>query len=190
MSTKILSSTTILDGCRVAEDAIKRGASFPRYVFSQTWDDFYFFDPDWMFDPDFVEDIASLLHAEGASSACMVNFGEAQAEMRLFTINAQTTAEDYRRRLQGSSPSDGWAISIDSFCCASTGRRWCFYCERENEMAVLATQKEFTSLCHSIIRKFGARRISEALSTPVSQGLTDGALTPQWRKFLLREYSR
>jgi hypothetical protein len=124
--------------------ALKPDTLLPSNVFSGTWNSYLFFPSDHMFFGPFVPAIKMLLQAENANAACQLNLSESP-EIKFKTASAiyidqATTGTDYVTKLRGHGPSDGWIYAMQLYGCASNVGRWCMYCERSNDIAVIALQ--------------------------------------------------
>jgi hypothetical protein len=176
-------------------DALKSDVFFPNNVFSGASSGYLFFPSDHMFVGTFVSAVKMLLDAENADVACLLNLSES-AEMKFETASAiymdQVIAgTSYETKLRGNGPSDGWIYSMNRYGCASNVGRWCMYCERTNDIAVVALQS-----VNDIVRferplallKAG---FLESLCGSGEKGVFPfNKLTPEWRDGLTRNYSR
>lgn len=190
--------TAIQDGCAKAltnlSDGIDAECRFPRNVFIGDWSDFFFFDSDWMFDPEFVERVKSFLDVENGVCACFSNLDAAsdrKRQERQFFIDQQTSPAAFQSLLRGDTPGSGWIHNIDRFGCTSDVSQWCIYCERGNEIAVIAIRQGI-SVKHymSQIAQFKAMRIDEAIRHPLAYGFSARALSAPWRSEFIREYAK
>ncbi len=188
--------STIHSACLRARENLRHGIvtdrRFPRNVFSGQWDDFFFFDSDWIFDADFVQWVKDLINLEDGHCACLANldaFTDAGSQERLLFIDHKSTSDEYRSLLCGETPGDGWIHTIDRFSCTSDAFQWCIYCERSNEIAVIAIRK-YSSLESylPLMAKYKAARLDEAIRKPISYGFSAQALSTQWRSEFLKEY--
>jgi hypothetical protein len=167
---------------------------FPRNVFVGDWADFFFFDSDWMFDTVFVQIVKSLLEVEHAACACLANLDTPQngdrGEGRVFFLTRETTGETYGSLLKGTGAGNGWIYDIDRFGCTSDVGDWCMYCERNNEIAVVAIRRNVAVGSYvSVLAKCKAMRIDDAIRQNHSYGFSEKALAPQWCSEFLQEYA-
>lgn len=163
---------------------------FPQKIFLGTWKSYSFFDSDWIFSPEFVPWVKSLLQAEGGTRACIYDL-DAMAmghspQPLSFVIDKETCGGDYQLFLGGSSTDTGWLYTVDRFACTSDKGDWCIYCERRNEIAVIALRSD---RIRRLLPEVKAMPIEQALALPLSYGFSARALSPAWRKELLKEYN-
>ena len=185
------------DACTVAVANVRHGINadrrFPKNVFAGDWNDFLFFDSDWMFDVEFVEHVKAFLNAEDGTCACLKNLDSAatgEGAEDSFLVDRQTTRGDYQSLLSGESPGTGWVFDFGRFGCASDKGLWCMYCERANEIAVIAFRHSSVVERYALpTAQFRAVRLTEAVAEPLSYGFSERALSVAWRNELLREYA-
>jgi hypothetical protein len=166
---------------------------FPENVFLNEWVNFKFFDSDWIFNPEFVDKIQMVLNAEGGTCACLLNLDELAAstakEPWLF-INKTMTSEAYMVGLRGSSVREGWVYGMDRFSCASDTGQWCFYCEKDSEMAVVAMKESGPKNgFESVIQQFGALTIDQAIAKPLAHVFSQNHMLPEWRVKITKAYA-
>jgi len=184
----------VSDGCKMAGENVRGGIDpdrrFPRNIFVGHWSEFFFFDSDWMTEPDFVEHVKAFLEVEGGHCACLWKLdSEKPNEARFFSVAEHTTANDYRALLAGRIAGYGWLNAMERLACASDSGEWCMYCEPNNEIAVIGLRHSgaFTRYS-SAMSRFHAARIDQAIKEPLSYGFSQVAAAPEWRNALLREY--
>ena len=169
--------------------ALRQNRRLPDGVFSADWSEFLFFDSDRIFDPQFVISAIALLEIEGGIWACMSNLdassGETKEQSLLF-IHREMTGEAYLKFLR----EEGWVYGMDRYGCTSDIAKWCIYCEKGNEIAVLAG-REHGSLkkFESVISQLRAVPIEQAVEGPLSYGFSPRALSSEWRDELLKRYA-
>lgn len=184
---------------RNAAGSVVAQRRFPEQVFSGAWPVFRFFEADRIFDAGFVQLVGTALIAEKSSCACLVNLDEAALldceDQGALIIDSQLTPEEYWTRMtvfdsvKGLSRV-GWALGMDRFACASDGGRWCVYCEKTEELAVVAFQHA------SAVEEFGvfletvdAVPVTEVFRRPLVPHLGSPELSPEWRSRMLSNYS-
>jgi hypothetical protein len=170
-------------------DASRR---FPENVFSGKWGGFLFFDSDWIFEGPFVEVAKTLVEIEGGQCACISNLDEAAgADRSSFFIDQKIAGQDFQSFLQGPRIGDGWIYGVDRFGCISDVGQWCIYCERRNEIAVIAVRESrAVEKCGAAIAQFKAMPIDQAIALPLSYGFSERALSAEWRTELLKQYAK
>ena len=165
----------------------------PQNVFTGRWASFHIFDSDCMFESTFVDTIKDLLRAQGGKCACIRNANAAQdtsADNRFFCVVDATSAVDYQRVLSGANAGDGWIYEMGRFACASDAGQWCIYCERSNEIAVIAMRARPENIAYQrVLSRLGAKCVEDALLGETIYGLSPRALSPEWRRLLQSEYA-
>jgi hypothetical protein len=172
--------------------AIDAGREFPKNVFSGNWGGFFFFDSDWIFDAPFVERARALLEIEGGNSACISNLDAVPStERSSFFIDKEITGQAYASFLSGPNIEEGWIYGVDRFGCTSDVGQWCIYCERRNEIAVIAVRdSRAMEKYEAAIAQFKALPIDQAVAEPLSYGFSERALSAEWRGELLKQYAK
>jgi hypothetical protein len=189
MSTEIFKKAAI----RNAVSCISGDRRFPHQVFAGDWGDYLFFDPDVLFESGFIEVKNLLLKEESASTIAVVNLGntgnETEEEPRAIYLDRDTTANEYVAELMGDGSPDSWMFLMDRYVLASDKGHWSIYCEKENDVAVLAIGEAVSGSARSQLAKLLS-------ATPVGSVLTPGTgrlfdfqrLVPEWRSVLIAEY--
>lgn len=167
---------------------------FPEQVFRGRWTAFLFFDSDFLIAPDFPERVAELLNAERAEVCCLLNFDETQtmtyesAAMRFIT--ARTRSQDYDAMLRRGGPAEGWLFGVDRYGCASDRGGWSIYCERQNDIAVIALhQPGDTEKYASCLKRIHAKPIKDQLEAGGAGLFQFEQMLESWRRDLARHYS-
>lgn len=163
---------------------------FPNYVFRGTWDRFYLFGSDWIFEGAFMDKVSSLLGVEGSTCACLVNLDcEIDDASRMFLIDHGTTATTYQDLLRGTGPNDGWIYAMDRFACISDQGMWCIYCERQNELAVIGFRQGVSCERYkSVLESVHAGRVADVVAGRTDYELSAHVISREWRKQILRLY--
>jgi hypothetical protein len=184
------------DRCEIAGENVRAGVNperrFPRNIFVGEWSDFFFFDSDWMKESDFVEHVKAFLDIERGQCACLWKLDSADAnEPRFFFVRRQTTPDDYRALLAGTTPGYGWLDAMERLACASDVGEWCMYCEPNNDIAVIGFRHaDAADRYSSAMARVHATRFEDATrEPPLSYGFSERALSAQWRDDFLREYA-
>ena len=174
--------------------SIDSTAQLPSQVFGEGWAQFFFWESDKMFVPSFAEVAVELLHIEGSHSCCLLNFDltrEMQYESAaMLFLEGGTTGEEYASWLRKGDPSSAWLYDMHRYGCASDVGDWCIYCEKMNDLAVIAFRG------HQGIQKFTgplkslrAHSIDEFLGMGPSAPLPFRQLVETWRIGLSQNYS-
>ncbi len=176
-----------------ALSCIRGDRRFPTQVFSRDWADYLFFEPSILFEAGFIQVKGLLLRHEDSYVIAMINLGngsaEIQAEMRAIYLERNTTPEEYISELMGDGSPMNWLFLMDRYVLASEKGHWSIYCEKENDVAVLAVDEYISAFtCSQLAKTLGARSIGAA-SVPSRDKLFDfQKLIPEWKTALAAEY--
>jgi hypothetical protein len=169
--------------------ALRASSRFPNNVFAGDWIGYLFFDSDWIFESGFVAKAIMLLDSEGGSCARLSNLDRADEDGAVFSIDHSTTSDDYQRLLHEGVSGLRWNFTIDRFACISDLGRWCIYCERPNEIAVMAFRPGARLERYAqVVGALRAAPIEAAIGQSISWGFSARGLSPLWRTELLRHY--
>ena len=173
--------------------AIELDRFLPENVFSGEWSDFLFFQSDRMFVSAFAEVVGELLSAENAEICCLLNLSETDPmefeKASAFLLDGMVPGNDYEAHLRGSGPAVGWLYSMDRYGCASDVGDWCIYCEKENDIAVVALRKENgVSKFRSPLDKLRAQPIEALSNGELATLFPFSNLTAEWRIALTKRY--
>jgi hypothetical protein len=175
------------------DDALAMDRGFPENPFRGKWDAFYFFDPDLLFESQFVDKLKLLLSCENGSCVCMRNLdvecpgGTPEESSMFFDIAMNGNA--YMDRLRGGGPASGWLYRMDRYGYASDAGHWSIYCERANEIAAIAVRWDGPpGRFAEPLRQFDALPIGEAIQRPSSYGLSPDGLPEAWRAKMLQTF--
>lgn len=175
--------------------AIAIDRRFAENVFLGEWSAYLFFDPDLIFDRGFIEITKSLLLCEHCTCICLKNLEVAltgNLEQASLFLDNQTTGKAYMGRL--SAPIEGsnlvgWVHLMDHYGCASDIGSWCIYCERSNEIAVIAIRNEDDLVqLRPALELLQALPIRQAIERPSSYGLSVRGMSANTRAKLIQEY--
>lgn len=189
MSVELLKPTAVQN----ALSCIRSERRFPAQVFCRDWADYLFFDPSILFEAGFIQVKSLLLRQEDSYVIAMINLGngsaEIQAEVRAVYLERNTTPKDYISELMGDGSPMNWLFLMDRYVLASEKGHWSIYCEKENDVAVLAVDAYVSAFtCSQLAKTLGAKSIGAA-SVPSREKLFDfHKLTPEWKSALTAEY--
>ncbi len=175
-------------------ESLNAEVQFPANVFRGLWDNFLFFDSDMIFDAEFIKEIASLSTGESSDCVCMCNVSEAQ-RIRSFMqasifLYKETTNTQYLAMLRGSDAGVGWLYRMDRYALISESGNWCIYCERNNEIAVLAVRnRNAVENLDAVIKNVRATSIKHVDKHSAIYGLSNRALSDKWRTTFIQEYA-
>lgn len=166
----------------------------PLNVFKDSWNGFFFFESDSIFEPTFVSVMHDLLDAEDSHVCCLVNLGNT-AEEETSTppfkyLDRSTSPEHYMSLLRGNGPPDGWLYWVDRYVCMSDKGRWCIYCEKENDVAVIAVRNKIdTKEFAMAVEELQASSIKKAYQAREEGQFRFEKLTQHWLSALVTQYS-
>jgi hypothetical protein len=174
--------------------SIHAARAFPAQVFLGAWGAFLFFESDRLFAPGFATTARDLLRAERASVCCLVNFSKSptltyENGAKLF-LDATSQPNDYDVSLREGGPVVGWLFGMDRYGCASDAGDWSIYCEKDNDVGVIALrragdmEKYVEALSH-----LHAAPISILLAAGSSAPVPFCQLTETWRRGLTEHYT-
>lgn len=184
--------------CLLAEGNLSREIistlEFPRKVLASKWTEFHFFDSDRIFESNFSEVVKALIKKEGSNCVCMSMLDYIEGETsgrRSFFLHEESTALEYGSAIYSSSEiAESWSVNMDRFGCISDSGRWVIYCERRNEIAVVAFEDRKSALeLLPLIEQFNALPIEQAIRAQSSFGFSDAALSPEWKNQLCEHYA-
>ena len=186
-----------LRSCAISNaiSSIKKEARLPANVFVQAWDDYLFFDPYIMFDKNFIEAKNIILSEEGSFEIAVINLGNASSdsdlEPRIIFLDKNTTSSQYLSILKGDGSPFNWMFLMDRYVCASDKGSWCIYCEKENDIAVLAIRHTFaTSTLLSLRNLLKADSIENIYDSKIDHLFNFDKLVPSWKAALAADYGR
>jgi hypothetical protein len=184
--------------------AIDANLQFPKNVFRDPWDAFFFFDSGWLFKSIFVENIKGLLSWENGSIVCLRNLdlrstvftfppptdSEERSEPDSVFLDKEMAGEAYVKLLAGPSAGMGWISLPFRYACTSNIGSWYIYCERNSGTAVLAVRwKSCLHGLESVLESLGAVPIEQVRETPPCTALSSRGGSVEWRNKLIQEYA-
>lgn len=172
-----------------AQSLIQKDTVFPEYVFESSWKLFYFFSSDRMFEEPFVDLVRSLLVAEKAGTCCIINLSDIESK-EFAVITPATSPQEYLIFLRQGGPASGWLYGVDVFLASSEKGEWCIYCERENDVAVLAlngTDIDCRNLIADVLQAIPSKQLYERVA---DQSFPFNLMTASWREKLSENYQK
>ena len=174
--------------------SINDKARFPEQVFRGRWDAFLFFESDHLFAADFSARTADLLNAEQAEVCCLLNFSETatmtydSAAMRFIT--ADTSSQNYDAMLRQGGAAQGWLFGVDRYGCSSDRGGWSIYCEKQNDIAVIALREpDDKNKYATFLKQTYALPITELLEPGAAVAIWFKQMRESWRRGLTLHYS-
>jgi hypothetical protein len=176
-----------------AISAVGINARLPQNVFVGAWNRFLFFEESLIFEDLSIAILHEILDAEGAHSICVANLGNAEVydPPPARYVGRTTDAPGYISLLRGNGGPDAWLYLRDRYTFASDVGTWCIYCERQEDMGILAIRDAHAVHRFSnVIDKLHAKPI-KALSRGSKIGeLKFEKLLPVWRSALSKHYAK
>jgi hypothetical protein len=189
MSTEVFKQIAV----RNAISCIRSERRFPYQVFVGDWTDYLFFYPEVLFEARFIEVKNLLLKEENASVIAVVNLGNAnnktEEERRAIFLDRDTSPKDYIAGLMGDGSPTSWMFLMDRYVCASDKGHWSIYCEKENDVAVMAVGEAVSRFnCSQLAKLLSAKSIGSAPLSGKGQLFDFQKLVPEWKSILTAEY--
>ncbi|MFM0736922.1 hypothetical protein PQQ51_06720 [Paraburkholderia xenovorans] len=184
-------------GRLAAFENVKRSVNvdtlLPSLVFAGTWAKFFFCESDRIFGAHFVGAVTELMRLEGGTVACLANLDltpvSELAGFAAIYVDRATTTEQYRDALQAGGPQSGWLYRMDRYACASDAGSWCIYCEKSNDVAVIALRDNSDAdWSRGPLTQLWAKPIEELVDGGSSPLFPFDMLVPDWRKGLIDTY--
>ena len=126
---------------------------------------------------------------------CLVNFNQSSTltyenGAKLF-LDVTSQPCDYDVSLREGGPAAGWLFRMDRYGCASEAGGWSIYCEKGNDVGVIA-------LCEAGDVEKYARALGHLHAMPIRFLLAAGSVAPvpfgqlteTWRRGLTEHYTR
>jgi hypothetical protein len=175
--------------------SLRPDRTFPLNVFRENWHDFLFFESDSLFEPAFIAVMNGLLDNEGSQICCLLNLGatvqENYSNPPARYLDRSTDPSQYISMLRGNGSPDAWLYLVDRYVFASDVGEWCIYCEKENDVGVIAfSGRDGTNKFSSAIGTLQATSINSAREMPREGAFRFDKLMPAWRSTLVEQYSQ
>jgi hypothetical protein len=112
-----------------------------------------------------------LLDKEGSQICCLLNLGATvqknYSNPPARYLDRSTDPSQYISMLRGNGSPDAWLYLVDRYVFASDVGEWCIYCEKENDVGVIAFSGEVgTNKFSSALGKLQATSINSAREMP------------------------
>lgn len=168
-------------------------ASFPAQVFRGRWNAFLFFESDRLFAGEFVSVMAGLLNVEQAEICCLLNFGVTDVltyeSAAMMFIDKGIEPHVYEAKLTEGGPAKGWLFGVDRYGSASDQGDWIIYCEKANDIAVIAFRKSSDREKYiECLKKLHAEPIMALLEAGSAAPVPFSQLTKSWCHGLAQHY--
>ena len=183
-----------LDAFRNVCLSINVSSALPEQVFKGDWGVFQFCESDAIFAADFVDAALMLLDRESANSCVIVNFSqtdilEYQTAAAIY-IESGFQCDKYMSILVGSEIERGWLFDMDRYGITSDKGGWCMYCEKENDICVIAIRDQRDAVKFEVALNYlNARSLDYLLALGRNAPAPYSILTPEWKGALLSNYS-
>ena len=174
-----------------AVSSINIESHFPNKVLTGYWENYFFFEPYMIFDSCFIDVKNLLLHEEKASVMALINLDQkTNTNLPAIFLEQDTGPMEYIAKLKGDGTAMNWMFLMDRYICASEIGSWAIYCEKENDIAVLAFRKGVTeSACSRVAQLLNAKSIRLALLPQNNQMFDFDKLVPDWKSALVASYT-
>ena len=169
-----------------ALSSLVRERRLPQKVFAGQWEDYLFFESDFMFEEDFMNVANVLFRDEQASVIALINLSFAEMPEPFF-LERETSWTDYHTRLVGDGTPINWVFLRDRYVCASDKGKWVIYCERQNDVAIFAYRRLSGSIVANIQQLLRATSVESTTSLVSAEGFNFGKLVLKWRNTLKAE---
>jgi hypothetical protein len=176
-------------------DALRLYTTFPQNVFRESWAAFFFLESYMVFYSGFIAALYSLMDAEGSQSCCLINLGGGGTQQcydnppAIYLCKSIEPSQYMSLLRRGGANS--WSVLMDRYVCASDVGEWCIYCEKQNDVAVIAFRSEIGANKFAVpLEGLQATSIQFASQTPREGAFRFDKLTPAWRSSLVAQYSR
>lgn len=172
--------------------SINPAISLPGMVFVGQWEEFMFFESDRIFAPEFALIVADLLMLGNADVCCILNFDEVNIDNKYSSIliSKEIDSYDYFSMLQRGGASEGWLFGVGHYGIAPDQGDWVVYCEKENDIAVMALrQSSSRNKYNDCLKKLRADSITHLLNVEYSVIFPFNRLIESWRNGLRENYS-
>ena len=168
-----------------------QGKAFPENVFSQDWRYFLLFEPDILFTSNIINFMPMILTDDRDEILFIYNTNAGGlCEESCISITKKTTEREYfdmflTRRLEGIE----WLYRPDAYIFTSNSARWCIYCERSNDIGVIAFRDR--GVAAELSKPFaavGAITAKDLNGAPSGDTSTLSNLTEEWREAISKNY--
>lgn len=168
--------------------------TFPLRIFRESWTAFFFLESDMIFVPAFIGVVRGLMGTENSQICCLINLGATvqkdYGDPPAIYLDKSIEPSQYTSLLLGDGSWTAWLYLVDRYVCASDVGEWCIYCEKENDVAVIAFRSESgPNKFAAALQALQATSIRFASQTPREGAFRFDKLTPAWRSSLVAQYS-
>ena len=175
--------------------ALELAKTLPDQVFDGIFSDFFFLDIDFIFSPKFPVVISRLLKIDSATACCLLNITKTAhfhwRHAATVYLNASTTGEQYYEQIAGNSNTVGWILDVGRYGCTSDKGEWVIYCERPNDVAVIAFRnKSFLQKVFDSVPELELYRVGSLLDDKVGAFFPYSHLTRNWETDLRANYEQ
>ncbi len=174
--------------------SINADLRFPAQVFQGSWSAFLFFESDRLFASGFTIVVAELLSVEQANVCCLLTFSETKKityeSAAMLFIDAETEQHTYDAMLRKGGPASGWLFGMDRYGSASDKGGWSIYCEKGNDVAVIALrQLDDMEKYAEHLKSLHAEPITTLIAGGSEASVPFGQFTESWCRSLTHNYA-
>ena len=183
-----------------AVSSLSGSQMLPDNVFVKTWDKYFFFESDRIFEESFIDFKNLILEDELTHEICLVNLGcgpiGSSPQLRDIFLDEKTNFSEYQSMLdKEKSGLDGstfaWLMMLGRYVCASDRGDWVIYCEKEEDIAVLAVQDTLITSRRLLARMvLKADSIASIFESKVNLLYDYTQLVLAWKLRLANSYGR
>jgi hypothetical protein len=165
---------------------INEHARLPENVFEGKWTAFLFFDPDWVFCPEFIGICQSVI---SKNHDTWIEITDLENPTSSFRIESITIPEHYQQVLTGHD-CNGWIYLFHRFAISPSTKNWCIYLERDAEIAIFAAKADCPNeIKDIIIRDFKALPIMKMAATQGISAVDKEVVSVAYIKKLIESFS-
>jgi hypothetical protein len=165
---------------------INRIARLPENVFEGKWSVFLFFDPDWIFCPEFIGICQSII---SKGNDTWVEITDLETPASSFRIDRTTIQERYQQVLSGHD-CKGWIYLFGRFAISASTQKWCIYLERDAEIAIFASKPDCPNEINEIIiHNFKALPIMKMVATQGISAFDKEVVSDEYIEKLIESFS-
>ncbi|MDY0271121.1 MAG: hypothetical protein RBR37_01225 [Advenella sp.] len=177
-----------------ARNAFDPKIKFPNNVFTRSWDCYLFFPSDRMLRKDFANSISEFIFLEQANIVCLLNLTrspslEFESAAALY-LDKDINESQYHALIWGSGPAEaeGWIFNMEDYICTSDVGSWCMYCERTNDIAVLALSNAGLTQFRPALDILQPYTLEEACRPGQDGVFPFNYMIPEWHDGLFKNY--
>jgi hypothetical protein len=175
-------------------DSVSSTSALPQQMFMTAWYEYLFFESSCVFVDSFTDVVSALLRSEESTSCCLLNFGESHSlECELAAsiyLEEATTRKEYSALLRRGGLANSWITRMDEYGCSSNKGEWCIYCEKANDIGVIALRyPESSAKFRLALETLRAASLDAIFMRGSATPYAFAQMIPKWRHDLLKNYA-